>query len=65
MWSVQKNKVLEIEGKKVKRQVVDGESVYMLYNRLRKKYSLLFTVTKTGLDITLYERESRQLFREN
>jgi len=26
----------------VKRQVLDGEGVYMLYNRLRKKYSLLF-----------------------
>ena len=37
----------------------------MLYNRLRKKYRLLFTVTKTDLDITMYERESRQLFREN
>jgi len=28
--------VLEIEGKKVKRQVVDGEGVNMLYNRLQK-----------------------------
>ena len=36
-WQItQKNKVLEIEGKKVKRQVVDGEGVYMLYNRLRR-----------------------------
>jgi len=26
----------------VKRQVVDGEGVNMLYNRLRKTYSLLF-----------------------
>jgi len=26
----------------VKCQVVDGEGVYMLYNRLRKKYSWLF-----------------------
>jgi len=49
----------------VKRQVVDGESVNMLYNRLRKKYSLLFNSYQTDLDITLYERESRQLFREN
>ena len=49
----------------MKRQVVDGEGVNMLYNRFRKKYSLLLTVTKTDLDITLYERESRQLFREN
>jgi len=52
----------------VKRQVVDGESVYMLYNRLRRGKIQLYhfvSVTKTDLDITLYERESRQLFREN
>ena len=49
----------------MKRQVVDGEGVNILYNRLWKKYSLLLTITKTDLDITMYERESRQLFREN
>jgi len=38
----------------------------MLYNRLRKNNTVCFlTVTKTDLDITMYERESRQLFREN
>ena len=48
----------------MKRQVVDGEGVYMLYNRLRrgKNTVCILTVTKTDLDITLYERESRQLF---
>ena len=43
----------------MKRQVVDGEGVNMLYNRLRNKYSLLLTVTNTDLDITMYERESQ------
>ena len=58
--------MLEIEGERVKRQVVDGEGVYMLYNRLRQKIQFAFvSVTNTDLDITLYERESRQLFREN
>ena len=36
----------------------------MMYNGLRKKYSLFLTVTKTDLDITMYERESRQPFSE-
>jgi len=49
----------------VKRQVVDGEGVYMLYNRLGKNTVCFLTVTQTDLDITLYERESRQLFRDN
>jgi len=34
--------VLEIEGEKVKRQVVDGEGVDMLYNRLRKENMFAF-----------------------
>jgi len=42
----------------VKRQVVDGEGVYKLYNRLRKKPVCFLTITKTDLDITLYERKS-------
>ena len=47
----------------MKRQVVDGEGVYMLYNRLRKKNFLCFlTATKIDLDITMYEIVSRQLF---
>jgi len=37
----------------VKGQVVDGEGVTSLYSRLRKKHSVLLTVTKT--DITMYE----------
>ena len=47
----------------MKRQVVDGEGVDMLYNRQRKnknKKTIFFlTVTKTDLE---NERESRQLF---
>jgi len=49
----------------VKRQVVDGGVVNMLYNRLRKNTVCLLTVTKTDLDIIMYERESRHLFWEN
>ena len=49
----------------MKRQVADGEGVNMLYNRLRKNTVCLLTVTKPDLDITMYEIESRQLFREN
>ena len=50
----------------MKRQVVNGEGVKMLYNRLRKNKTVcVLTVTRTDLDITLYEKESRQLFREN
>jgi len=37
-----KNKVLEIDEKMVKRQVVDGEGVNMLFNRLRKKIQFAF-----------------------
>ena len=46
----------------MKRQVVDGEGVYMLYNRLRKKTVCFLTAIKIDLDITMYEIESRQLF---
>jgi len=31
----------------------------------KTKQFAFFTVTKTDLDITMYEKESRQLFREN
>jgi len=34
--------VLEIEGERVKRQVVDGEGVNMLYNRLKQKIQFAF-----------------------
>ena len=38
----------------MKRQVVDGEDVNMLYNRLRQKIQFAFvSVTNTDLDITL------------
>ena len=43
----------------MKRQVVDGEGVNMLYNRLRKTVCFL-TVTKTDLYITMYERKVRE-----
>ena len=42
----------------MKRQVVDGEGVNMLYNRLRKNKVCFLTVTRTDLDITMYERET-------
>jgi len=50
----------------VKRQVVDGEGVliYCIID-LEKNTVGFLTVAKTDLDITMYERESRQLFREN